>query len=267
MLPGKRKAGPALSPRKRPKKAAGKALLGKRRAEVIAGPSLRKKAGKAGGMLSLQEAEAAKSRTFVDEESPFSTGTGLSPGTIWPHHDESDDSDAYESNDERPRGTIRLYRALREDEVPLKEGIKPVAPRNKSRTLAKHVQGGGKSSMVSYTSNKRKAVKWSLEGQTPARPPRVATVDIPATKEMADLSAPETARRAGLGRTGKNFARSSSEVVIKGRLPRKYVTRVEQIVSIGKSEPEPGLRKIRTRVKTGLKKSRAKPRAFQLKPE
>lgn len=216
------------------------------------------------------KARPALGRRFVDDKSPFSLGPKLERGTEWPHHEDSDDSDAYETTPAPPKGSLRLYRALREDEEPLKAGLKPVAPREKSRTLAKHVQGGGKSRYISLTSNKRKAVKWSLKTKK-NHPPRVVTLNIPEKTPLADFSFEDTARRTGLGNTGKNFARSSSEVAIEGTILKGWVVAVERVEPVPKSKlkkaAKPELPRISTREHTGLAKNQKKPLQYSLNPE
>lgn len=209
------------------------------------------------------EPSTASKRTFVSDTSPFSTGSEFSRGTTWPHHDESDDSDAYESPAiaRAPKDSVRVYRALSErDSSPMRAGIKGADPRKRARTLAEHVQGGGGSRFISMTTSKRKALKWAVKGDNP---PRIATIDLPQTTPAADFSFGDTAKRAGLGNTGTNFARSSSEVVVEGPIPSKYVKRVEAIRA-HKSSATAGKHIVRTRAKTGLKDSRAKPRSFEL---
>ncbi len=197
-------------------------------------------------------------------EDPFSTRESFHAGTKWSHHDDSDDSDAegYVPKDLAPvdRGFHRVFRALSSKDDPFKEGIKGANPRARSRTVAEHVQGGGKSRFVSLTQNKRKAVKWALKGKS-LNPPRVATIDIPKDKPVADLSDPITVKRAGLGSTGANFARSSSEVLVEGPIPKTWVKRVE-VIEPKKSEAEGNT--VMTRVHTGTSKTSAKPRRFML---
>ncbi len=205
-----------------------------------------------------------RARTFVDGKSTFSTGGPLAKGTVWPHHHDSDDSDAYEDEEDGPpEGFVRLYRALSEAEQPLENGISPFKPRSK-RTVAEHVQGGGKSSYVSFTSSKRKAVKWALKTNSKNKA-RVATVDVPLETEVVDLSFSDTSERAGLGSTGKNFARSSSEVLFKGKVPQEFVRTVETVTPFSGTGTKTLV--VKTRVLTGLKKNNMKPEMFSLNPE
>ncbi len=203
---------------------------------------------------------SAAGRAFVDAESPFSTGAAFGAGTPWPHHDDSDDSDAYDPEDLPPprRGHVRVYRALSDHDEPFRSGIKAAAPRRTSRTVAEHVQGGGRSPFVSLTTSKRKAAKWALKSRRDNRP-RIATIDLLASTPAVDFSDPRAARRAKLGRTGENFARSSSEVVVKGPIPKARIRRVESL-STPRSIPADS-HSVRTRIATGLKKTSAKPRA------
>ncbi|MCB1307303.1 MAG: hypothetical protein KDK30_03945 [Leptospiraceae bacterium] len=212
---------------------------------------------------SRKKAKSKAKREFVDEDSPFSQGAFIPRGTEWPHHADSDESDAYDS-DAPDEDRVRLYRALRPDEDPAKKGIKPFNARLKSRTLAEHVGGGGKSRYVSFTSSKRKAVKWALKERKKGEAARVATVDVPPETELAVFSFEDTPGRAELGNTASNFARSSSEVVVSGQVPKKQVVRVQRL-EIDRSVKKKTLKKaaakkespfksVQTRILTGADK-------------
>lgn len=201
-----------------------------------------------------------RQRTFSGD-TPFSTGIGFSRGTEWSHHQDSDDSDDYDSEPESP-GKNRLYRALSEHEDPYNKGLKPAAPKSK-RSLEDHVGGGGNSSHISLTSSKRKAVKWALK-ESQKNPPRVATIDLSEEAPVADLSDPTTLEKTKLGSTAKNFARSSSEVLHKGPIPASSVKRVETLKGVKKAKL--GDKLVKTRMETGAKahsKSKKKPRTFK----
>ena len=212
----------------------------------------------------------ATGRTYVDATSPFSTGPSFGRGTHWPHHDDSDDSDGFSDHEISVRkGTTRVYRALSDaDATPLTDGISAAMPRKKSRTVAQHVQGGGNSPFISLTTNKRKAIKWAKkEGNKNA--PRIATIDLPHTTPVVDFSDPSAAQRAQLGSTGANFARSSSELLVKGPISKTNVRRVERIAKVTKTTKASSkeLFVVKTRVHTGTQATTKKPQQFALLPE
>lgn len=232
----------------------------------------------------------ARAADKADELRVIPANVSLDPGTPWPRlrRDGSapgtrrskrgrdngpapdSDNESTASADYFPEETVSrpvryriLFRALRDDDDPAK-GLKGANPRATSRTVAQHVGGGGKSPYVSTTQSPRKATKWALSsGKKNA--PRIAMLRVPETVPIADISDQATAERLKLGKTAHNFARSSSEVVLRGPVPRDQIHRVFKLKIVRARAP--GMRHVRARILTSAaehRNSRNLQRARQL---
>jgi hypothetical protein len=131
-----------------------------------------------------------------------------------------------ESDEDSPvyeRSQRSYFRALREDERPLEQGVRPPADHDATITARAHVTAGSraktKSPYVSASHSKTVASAWAAKYSKVVA--QLETPDDPAN--FHDLMDPEAADSLGLKATGLNAAKGSQEVLIRGGVGPEYV--------------------------------------------
>ncbi|CAF1106068.1 unnamed protein product [Rotaria sordida] len=142
-----------------------------------------------------------------------------------------------------------LYRAIREDEQPFEDGLRPPPNHDPNKSATSHIRSGTrakqKSPWISATHSLKEAARWAS-----VKEGRVVVFEIP--QDLADQSnLPHESRTmydltnlndASLifpkGGPGLRSAESSQEVIIKDHIPPKCISTVYKVTSVSKDEYE-----------------------------
>ncbi|CAF3809598.1 unnamed protein product [Rotaria sordida] len=142
-----------------------------------------------------------------------------------------------------------LYRAIREDEQPFEDGLRPPPNHDPNKSATSHIRSGTrakqKSPWISATHSLKEAARWAS-----VKEGRVVVFEIPQdladqsdlpheSRTMYDLTNLNDARLIfPKGGPGLRSAESSQEVIIKDHIPPKCISTVYKVISVSKDEYE-----------------------------
>lgn len=127
-----------------------------------------------------------------------------------------------------PLGLIKVFRNLRPDES-VSDGLSAKAP-GRGMSAAGHVRNGSNdtfkgSQYISTTTDEGVARQYRGPGQTTVTFDTDDVLpDVKGNRSVTDLSTPEKAAEAGLKGPARNYAVSSSEVLVEGYVPPGAIT-------------------------------------------